>query len=324
MALGQILALRPRRALSDAYAVCFVLSLAYSVPPLRLKAVAGADWLINMWGFGTLTPPRDGRRPGVPIDPARGLVLLAFCPLFAALYPLTQIYQVEEDTRRGDRTLACVLGVRRSLSRRARRGRRWRSRSSSRRAFGPDGGCGGAGPLAVGRAAAWRSSCWAAVLLPWRRRWPRLAPADHQRGMYRALGGMGGHRPRRRARLGHVTRPLAARVDGCVYFATLIRLGDGMHSAVELRADHDLTDIPAIVRGAVKLGLLESVFVLLISLVSRLLPNGALQTVLIGVIVLVGLAAVTLLPGLVDPAPHHRGDRRAPRASDSRPRSCSS
>ncbi len=71
-----------------------------------------------------------------------------------------------------------------------------------------------------------------------------------------------------------------------------------MHSAVELRAGHDLTDIPSIVRGSVKLGLLESVIVLLISLVSRLLPNGVLQTVALAGIVMVGLAAVTLLPGL--------------------------
>ena len=71
-----------------------------------------------------------------------------------------------------------------------------------------------------------------------------------------------------------------------------------MHSAVELRADHDLTDIPSIVRGSVKLGLLESVIVLLISLVSRLLPNGMLQTAILAVIVVAGLAAVTLLPGL--------------------------
>ncbi len=34
-----------------AYAVCFVLSVLYSVPPFRLKAVAGADWLINMVGL---------------------------------------------------------------------------------------------------------------------------------------------------------------------------------------------------------------------------------------------------------------------------------
>jgi hypothetical protein len=71
-----------------------------------------------------------------------------------------------------------------------------------------------------------------------------------------------------------------------------------MHSAVELSSAHDLTDVPSIVRGAVKLGLLESVLVLLISLVSRLLPNGPLQTVGIGALVIIGLAAVTLLPGL--------------------------
>jgi hypothetical protein len=71
-----------------------------------------------------------------------------------------------------------------------------------------------------------------------------------------------------------------------------------MHSAMELHADHDLTDVPAIVRGAVKLGLIESVIVLLVSLASRLLMNGPVQTVLIGLIVLVGLAAVIMLPGL--------------------------
>jgi len=71
-----------------------------------------------------------------------------------------------------------------------------------------------------------------------------------------------------------------------------------MHPAVELRANYDLTGVPAIVRGSVKLGLLESAVVLAISLVSRLLPNGALQTAVLAVIVLVGLAVVTLLPGL--------------------------
>ena len=83
-----------------------------------------------------------------------------------------------------------------------------------------------------------------------------------------------------------------------------------MQSAMELRADHDLTDIPSIVRGAVKLGLFESVIVLLVSLVSRLLMDGVLQTALIAVIVLpwkaaltavivlLGLAGVILLPGL--------------------------
>ncbi len=71
-----------------------------------------------------------------------------------------------------------------------------------------------------------------------------------------------------------------------------------MHSVAERHAHHDLTDVPAIVRGAVKLGLLESILVLVISLVSRLLPNGVLQEAILAVLVVLGLATVTLLPGL--------------------------
>jgi 4-hydroxybenzoate polyprenyltransferase len=186
MGAGQILAFQLAAPYPMLYAVCFVLSLAYSVPPLRLKAVAGADWLINMWGFGTLTPAAGWAATGIAVDPARGLVLLAFCPLFAALYPLTQLYQVEEDTRRGDRTLACVLGVRRSLS---------AALAAAVLAFAIFAAAGLRAGWRAGPEDLWRwgglllsLGAWAAVLVPWRRRWSRLGPADHQRGMYRALG----------------------------------------------------------------------------------------------------------------------------------------
>jgi 4-hydroxybenzoate polyprenyltransferase len=115
MTVGLVLALRLPPAFVTAYALCFVLSVLYSMPPFRLKAVAGADWLINMWGFGTITPYAGWSATGLPLDEARAWVLLGFCPLFASLYPLTQLYQLEEDSRRGDRTLAVVLGVKRSL-----------------------------------------------------------------------------------------------------------------------------------------------------------------------------------------------------------------
>jgi 4-hydroxybenzoate polyprenyltransferase len=186
MAAGQILAFRLGAAFAIAYAICFALSLAYSVPPLRLKSVAGADWVINMWGFGTLTPYAGWAATGLPIDPARGLVLLAFCPLFAALYPLTQLYQLEEDTRRGDRTFACVLGVRRSLT---------VALAAAALAFALFAAAGARAGWRLAGGGLWRwvalllaLGAWALVLVPWRRRWARLAPAEHERGMYRALG----------------------------------------------------------------------------------------------------------------------------------------
>ncbi len=70
-----------------------------------------------------------------------------------------------------------------------------------------------------------------------------------------------------------------------------------MDSAAELRGEHDVTDVPSIVRGAVLLGLFESVVVLLFSLASRYLA-GPVETVVLALLLLLGLAPVTLLPGI--------------------------
>ena len=70
-----------------------------------------------------------------------------------------------------------------------------------------------------------------------------------------------------------------------------------MDSAAELHGNYDLTDVPSIVRGSVLLGLFEAVVVLLISLASRFL-HGLPETVALAVLLLVGLAPVTLLPGI--------------------------
>jgi lycopene elongase/hydratase (dihydrobisanhydrobacterioruberin-forming) len=167
-----------------AYGLCLLLSILYSVPPFRMKAVPGADWVINMWGFGSLTPYAGWAATGVPLRPAYGMVLLAFCPLFAALYPLTQIYQFDEDSRRGDRTLARTLGVKKSLL---------VSLGGVIAAF-----ClfVGAGRLAGwGPADSWRwlvlgisAVVWVAMLVNWLRRYRGMNAREHQRGMYQALG----------------------------------------------------------------------------------------------------------------------------------------
>jgi 4-hydroxybenzoate polyprenyltransferase len=186
MGLGQFLAFFLPARFAAVYAVCFILSVLYSVPPFRLKAVAGADWLINMWGFGTLTPYAGWATTGIPLDAGRALVLLAFCPLFAALYPLTQLYQVEEDARRGDRTFAILLGTPRSLD---------VALVATLLAFGGFTGAGVLSGWLEPTGGAWRFGLiglafagWLAVLLPWRRAWSRMRSREHQRGMYLALG----------------------------------------------------------------------------------------------------------------------------------------
>jgi 4-hydroxybenzoate polyprenyltransferase len=180
LAGGQALALTLPGAFAAAYAVCFAMSIAYSVPPFRFKAVAGVDWLINMWGFGTLTPYAAWAATGRPLDLAHGLVLLAFCPLFAALYPLTQLYQFDEDRRRGDRTLALILGMRLSLA---------IAIATALLAFVLF-----AAAALRSYASAWQwvglalaLAAWLRVLVPWYRRRDAMNPRQHQRGMYAAL-----------------------------------------------------------------------------------------------------------------------------------------
>jgi hypothetical protein len=70
-----------------------------------------------------------------------------------------------------------------------------------------------------------------------------------------------------------------------------------MQSAAEARGEYDLTDVPSIVAGAIRLGLFEAVIVLLFSLGSRFL-DGPIETVVLALILLVGLAGVTLMPGV--------------------------
>lgn len=169
----------------QAYACCVGLSVLYSVPPMRLKAVAGIDWFINMWGFGTITPFAGWVATGLSVTSVGETILLAFCPLFAGLYPLTQLYQLDEDRRRGDRTLASVLGPRGSVA---------LSIGSVLLAFAlflfgavqarwadlEDGFFRAALLFAA-------AAIWTLVLLPWFRDAERLEPKSHERRMYLAL-----------------------------------------------------------------------------------------------------------------------------------------
>lgn len=187
MATGGALSLALTPGYAAVYGACFILSLLYSMPPARLKAVAGADLLVNMAGYGALTfaagalaagpPPSGSEAPGFRC----GIWALAasFAFLFGAFYPMTQIYQIPEDMERGDRTLAVRLGARGSL---------WLS-------FGMLG-CSLASQMVAGHGALlgaprWGMACivlvyaaWAFFTADWLR---RIDDYPAKKGMYRAL-----------------------------------------------------------------------------------------------------------------------------------------
>ena len=176
LALGALgAALLPTQFLL-AYLACTGMSIAYSVPPIRLKAHAGADVLNNALGYGVLTLYGGWAALGRPLDPLILLVLAGFFCLAAAAYPLTQIYQYAEDLARGDRTLVIALGKRGA--------RRWSL------AFVVVAFAFLSAAVWQHRLTPWSWVLWAAfatwliVLLPWNAH-PETYP--EQKGMYRAL-----------------------------------------------------------------------------------------------------------------------------------------
>jgi len=180
MAIGQVIAFALPAGFSIAYAICFAMSMAYSVPPVRLKAVAGADWSINIVGVGVLTPFAGWSASGFALRPEGRWIMIGFGCLFASLYPLTQIYQFDEDTSRGDRTLARILGTTVSL---------WISAIAAALAFLSFWyALFLAGPTLLSRVALiGGATFWAIVLVSWIARHRRMTSAEHKRGMYRAL-----------------------------------------------------------------------------------------------------------------------------------------
>lgn len=90
------------------------LSSAYSHPRVRLKAHTLSSLLVVGFGQGVLAfvaawaATRGEVASAWSVDGALGAA--AAMALILALYPLTQLYQIEEDAARGDRTVAVAWG----------------------------------------------------------------------------------------------------------------------------------------------------------------------------------------------------------------------
>jgi 4-hydroxybenzoate polyprenyltransferase len=112
---GLVLAIVVGFWFASLYVAVMLLSVAYSHPRLRWKARALVSLLVVAVGQGAVgyaggwlcgaEPPHSL----LAIDPLLGLGVAMLSAV--GLYPLTQIYQIEEDRARGDRTFAVVFGA---------------------------------------------------------------------------------------------------------------------------------------------------------------------------------------------------------------------
>ncbi len=95
-------------------AVCMtfaVLGALYSHPLTRFKGKPWPSWFTVMIGQGAL-----GAIAGVTaiddphVTPELAFGVVGAAAIVGAIYPLSQVFQIDEDARRGDRTVAMMLG----------------------------------------------------------------------------------------------------------------------------------------------------------------------------------------------------------------------
>lgn len=105
-------------AFAAVYLAMAALGLAYSWPPVRLKSKPWPSLLAVCFGQGLLaflagTTAVTRSWNLLPTHEARVVEAALVAMLVpTGLYPLTQVYQIEEDRRRGDRTFAVAYGPR--------------------------------------------------------------------------------------------------------------------------------------------------------------------------------------------------------------------
>jgi 4-hydroxybenzoate polyprenyltransferase len=118
-AAGFVLACLQSPAFLSLYVSFMVLSILYSHPSTRWKATPALSALVVCGGQGGLGFLAGWAAGTGELRSALGAVCLLSAAAAAmttfAMYPLTQLYQMEEDARRGDRTLCLVLGASRAL-----------------------------------------------------------------------------------------------------------------------------------------------------------------------------------------------------------------
>lgn len=117
--IGLGLAVTTNLVMATIYAIDVLLSFAYSYPRIRLKGRPFASVVTVAVGQGILPFLAAWSLPGGEIRSAFSnigiLGMIATTAITIGLYPLTAIYQVEEDAHRGDMTLTRWLGPVRSF-----------------------------------------------------------------------------------------------------------------------------------------------------------------------------------------------------------------
>ncbi len=117
-AIGAVLALLVNPAFFMLYLLIFALFTAYSYPGIRLKKRPVLGLLTVALGQGVLAGLSGAAAADVSplvLPAVAWLGIVAASSLTTGFYPITQVYQIDEDKARGDTTYAAWVGPRRTF-----------------------------------------------------------------------------------------------------------------------------------------------------------------------------------------------------------------
>lgn len=113
--VGLVLAMTVSVAFASLYLTVVVLSVAYSHPRFRWKSRPILSLLVVAFGQGAIGFAAGWACSAAPFSSLprlEGMLGLASASLVTVgLFPLTQLYQIDEDRERGDRTFAVAFGI---------------------------------------------------------------------------------------------------------------------------------------------------------------------------------------------------------------------
>jgi 1,4-dihydroxy-2-naphthoate octaprenyltransferase len=97
-------------------ATCALLAIAYSHPRTALKGSPLGGPLVNGLGYGALSPTAGWAAADPTLTWRAGLSLLLAVAFILGTYFAAQVFQADDDARRGDRTLVVTHGPARTLA----------------------------------------------------------------------------------------------------------------------------------------------------------------------------------------------------------------
>lgn len=113
--LGGIISFYINNPFFFAYLFFAIFGILYSMPPIRLRNIIGADLVVNVILYGFLTPLAGFLSVNQHPEPYVYFIFGIMGMLLGSGHPLTQLYQYDEDKKKDNKNMTVTLGKKKAI-----------------------------------------------------------------------------------------------------------------------------------------------------------------------------------------------------------------